>query len=130
MKKRMIVSLFAVLILLLCSASASYAKVSSASINITSRTATSVKGKATIRLDKPADKCTVKLTLQERSRGTWTTAKDVPVTTLTKRWSNKYSVSLPFHFMLKEGKTYRFKLSVTEVRGDKVSVTTQSGQAF
>lgn len=83
--------------------------------NRTSNTSANVA--ANILYSTTVDTCTIKLTLQEKYNGSWRTATNVPVKTVSKTAKNGCSFTLVYKFTLAKGKVYRIKANFSSKAG-------------
>lgn len=83
--------------------------------NRTSNTSANVA--ANILYSTTVETCTIKLTLQEKYNGSWRTATNVPVKTVSKTAKNDCSFTLVYKFTLVKGKVYRIKADFSSKAG-------------
>lgn len=83
--------------------------------NRTSNTSASVA--ANILYNTTVDTCTIKLTLQEKYNGSWRTATNVPIKTVSKTEKKDASFTLAYKFTLIKGKIYRIRADFSSKAG-------------
>lgn len=130
MKKRR--CLLAVLALVIVFGSVSVASAYSSAAEVyTNRTSnTSARAIADIIYTDTVSTATIKMTLQEKYNGSWRTATNVPVKTVSKTKSKTSGFSLSYTFTLKKGKVYRVKSAFTSKKGTTTKTLTLNSGAF
>lgn len=128
--KRKIAILILALAVIFGSVSVASAYSSAANIHVSRTSNTSAKISADITYSTTVDSCTIKITLQEKYNGTWRTATNVPVKTVSRTKSNIHSLSLPYTFTLIKGKVYRAKAVFTSKKGSATISKTLYSSSF
>lgn len=128
MKKRRCVLIVLALVIVFGSVSVVSAYTSSSNIYVNRTSNTSARVSADISYNTRVDKCTAKITLQEKYNGSWRIATGVPVKTVSRTKVNVRALSLPYTLTLVKGKIYRIKAVFTSKKGTtSITKTCYSG---
>lgn len=130
MKKRRCFLVVLALVIVFGSVSVVSAYSSAAEIRASRTSNTSAKVTADITYTTTVSSATIKMTLQEKYNGSWRTATNVPVKTVSKTKAKTFGFSLPYTFTLQKGKVYRIKSTFTSTKGSTTKVTTLYTGAF
>lgn len=128
MKKRRCILVVLALVIVFGSVSVVSAYTSSTNIHVNRTSNTSARVSADIFYNTRIDKCTAKITLQEKYKGSWRTATGVPVKTVSRTKTNVWTLTLPYTLTLVKGKVYRIKAVFTSKKGTtSITKTCYSG---
>lgn len=128
MKKRRCILIVLALMVVFGSVSVASAYKSSSEIYVSRISNTSARVSADITYTTRVDKCTTKITLQEKYNGSWRTATGVPVKTVSRTKTNVQSLCVPYTLTLVKGKVYRIKAVFASQKGStSISKTYHSG---